>query len=111
MARHGRWVYLAVKNMDETGAKAQRAWAFAQEKISSRAYDLIILDEITYTFNHSWLDVHEVIAWLKVNKPKELYLIIMGRAAPPELIDYADLVTKMRDQASVHTRDQGASWN
>jgi cob(I)alamin adenosyltransferase len=85
------------KDLDETGAKTQRAWALAQEKIVSGAYDLIILDEMTYAFHHGWLDVGQIIAWLKVNKPAQLHLIITGRSAPPELIEYADLITEMRE--------------
>jgi cob(I)alamin adenosyltransferase len=85
------------KDIDETGEKTRRAWALAQEKIQSGGYDLIILDEMTYAFHHGWLDVHKVITWLKENKPLELHLIITGRDAPPELIQYADLVTEMRE--------------
>jgi cob(I)alamin adenosyltransferase len=40
--------------------------------------------------------VHAVIAWLREHKPPMLHLVITGRDAPPELIDYADLVTEMR---------------
>jgi len=36
-----------------------------------------------------------VIAWLKVNKPPMLHLIITGRYASKALMDYADLVTEM----------------
>ena len=37
----------------------------------------------------------QVIDWLKANKPEELHLVITGRDAPAELIEYADLVTEM----------------
>ena len=85
------------KDIEETGEKARRAWALAQEKIASGAYDLIVLDEMTYAFHHHWLDLQQTIAWLKENKPPELHVIITGRGAPPELIEYADLVTEMRE--------------
>jgi cob(I)alamin adenosyltransferase len=55
------------------------------------------LDEITYAFQYGWLDVKQVIEWLRAHKPPELHLIFTGRDAPPELIDYADLVTEMRE--------------
>jgi len=38
-----------------------------------------------------------VIDWLKANKPEGLHLIITGRDAPQALMDYADLVTEMRE--------------
>jgi len=31
------------------------------------------------------------------NRPPGMHIIITGRAAPPELIEFADLVTEMRD--------------
>ncbi len=92
------------KDLVETGNKARGAWALAQEKIASGQYDLIALDEITYAFNYGWLDIHECIAWLRAHKPPELHLILTGRDAPPELIDYADLVTEMREIKHPYTR-------
>jgi cob(I)alamin adenosyltransferase len=83
------------KDLAETGEKTRRAWALAQDKIQSGAYDLVILDEMTYAFHHGWLDVSQVINWLKENKPSGLHLIVTGRDAPPELIEFADLVTEM----------------
>ncbi len=84
-----------------TGDKAEQkrravaAWADAQGKIAAGDYDLIVLDEFTYAFEFGWLDANDVIEWLRGNKPPALHLVITGRGAPPELIDYADLVTEM----------------
>ena len=41
--------------------------------------------------------MNAVIAWLKEHKPPEIDLIITGRAAPDKLIEYANLVTEMRE--------------
>ncbi|MFQ5856521.1 MAG: cob(I)yrinic acid a,c-diamide adenosyltransferase [Anaerolineae bacterium] len=93
------------KDMDETIAKARHAWEVAQEKIVSGDYDLIILDEFTYPLKYGWLDTEEVVTWLRDNKPPMLHLVITGRDAPPELTDFADLVTEMRKVK--HPFDQG----
>jgi cob(I)alamin adenosyltransferase len=85
------------KDIDKTAAKARHAWEVAQEKIASNAFDLILLDEMTYVFHEGWLDVDQVVEWLKEHKPPELHLIITGRDAPQALIEYADLVTEMRE--------------
>jgi cob(I)alamin adenosyltransferase len=85
------------KDMDETQAKAVAGWELAKQHIVSGDYDVLILDEFTYPLHYGWLEVGEVVAWLKKNKPEMLHLIITGRNAPPELIDYADLVTEMRN--------------
>jgi len=83
------------KDMDETVARALAGWEVAKEKITSGSYDVIVLDEFTYAMHFNWLDTNQVIDWLKANKPAELHLVITGRNAPAELIEYADLVTEM----------------
>jgi cob(I)alamin adenosyltransferase len=85
------------KDLDETAAKARHGWELAKAKIVSGEYDVIILDEMTYCFSFDWLDFGEVRAWLDANKPPLLHLIITGRDAIPELVEYADLVTEMRE--------------
>jgi cob(I)alamin adenosyltransferase len=85
------------KDMDETVARARNGWEIAREKILSGNYDLIILDEFTYTMHFGWLETAQVIDWLKANKPEDLHLVITGRDAPQALMDYADLVTEMRE--------------
>jgi cob(I)alamin adenosyltransferase len=47
--------------------------------------------------HYGWLDPTEVVTWLTANKPEMLHLVITGRSAPDVLIDYADLVTEMRE--------------
>jgi cob(I)alamin adenosyltransferase len=81
---------------NEMIARARRGWEMAQEKIVSGEYDLIVLDEFTYPLYFRWLETREVIDWLRDNRPAQLHLIITGRYAPQELIEYADLVTEMK---------------
>jgi cob(I)alamin adenosyltransferase len=84
-------------DLDETEAKARHGWEIAQERIANGQYDLFIMDEFTYPLHFGWLDTQEVIDWLRANKPEMLHLIITGRHAPPALLDFADLVTEMRE--------------
>ncbi|MBN1449461.1 MAG: cob(I)yrinic acid a,c-diamide adenosyltransferase [Anaerolineales bacterium] len=93
------------RDMDETTARALHGWKLAQEKIASGEYDLVVLDEFTYALHFGWLDTTEVLDWLRANKPQDLHLIITGRSAPPELVEYADLVTEMN--LVKHPHDQG----
>ena len=92
------------RDLEKSADKARAAWTLAQEKIASGAFDLMVLDEMTYGFQLGWLEVNAVIAWLQANKPPELHLIITGRNAPNELIEYADLVTEMREIKHPYTR-------
>ncbi len=84
------------KDLDESAARAQHGWELAKAKIASGEYDVIVLDEMTYPLSFGWLDWTEVRAWLDAHKPKMLHLVITGRDALPELVEYADLVTEMR---------------
>jgi len=84
-------------DMDETIARARHGWQIAQERIVDGNYHVVILDEFTYPMLYGWLDTKEVIDWLKANKPPSLHLIITGRDAPEALLEYADLVTEMRE--------------
>ena len=93
------------RDMDETVARARHGWEIAQEKIASDQYDLIVLDEFTYTLHYGWLDSAETLAWLKMHKPERLHLVITGRSAPEALVDYADLVTEMN--VIKHPYEQG----
>ena len=64
--------------------------------MSSGAYDLVILDELTIALHYKLLTVDEVIEALNARQ-ESVEVIITGRYAPQELIDYADLVTEMRE--------------
>lgn len=89
----------------ESRRLALAGWRLAQEMIASDAYDLLVLDELTYLFRFGWLEVEEALAWLREHKPPALHLLITGRDAPQALIEAADLVTEM--QAIKHPYDQG----
>ena len=89
----------------EAIAKAHQGWKLAQEKIASGQYDLVLLDEFTYPLHYGWIDTDAVIAWLKEHKPDDVHVIITGRSAPDNLIEFADLVTEMR--AIKHPFEQG----
>ena len=83
-------------DLDETAARARHTWTVCQERILNGGYDVLILDEFTYPLHYGWLDGNEVLAWLEANKPPMMHLVITGRYASRNLIDFADLVTEMR---------------
>lgn len=83
------------KDLEKTAACAIQAWDVAKQKIVSGAYDVFLLDEFTYPLHFGWLNVGEVVAWLREHRPPSMHLVITGRDAPPELIELADLVTHM----------------
>ncbi len=78
---------------------ARDALRIAREKITSGAYDLILLDEIIYAIDYAGvqlISVEDVLELIHV-KPPPLHLIMTGRNAPQAIVDQADLVTEMRE--------------
>jgi len=84
------------KDLEKDKALARECWERCKERINSGNYDLVILDEVTYPLNYGWLDVEEVIEVLR-RRPRDLHVILTGRDAPQALIEFADLVTEMRE--------------
>ena len=90
--------------LTEDQAAAQTAWRHAQGCISSGAYGLVVLDELTYPVNWGWLSAEEV-ATAVLGRPEATSIVMTGRDAPPELIEVAHTVTEMRNIK--HAYEQG----
>ncbi len=84
------------ENVAHDRALAREGWALCRDKIEGGGYDIVILDEITYCFKFGWLDLAEVLDVLRRRPPLQ-HVILTGRDAPPELIDFADLAIEMRE--------------
>jgi len=85
------------KDLDETARLAVKGWQLAKERIESGDYDVVVLDEFTYPMIYGWLDPAEVITWLREHRPAMTHIVITGRDAPEPLVEFADLVTEMRE--------------
>jgi len=76
--------------------QAIKLWDLARERINSGTYDIVILDELSYPLRYGWLSAEEVLDVLR-RRPKGIHVIITGRNVPQECIDFADVVTEMRE--------------
>ncbi|MEM7446680.1 MAG: cob(I)yrinic acid a,c-diamide adenosyltransferase [Myxococcota bacterium] len=81
-------------------ASAERGWGEAQRmieaaRVDSKAYQVIILDELNIALRYDYLRIEDVVEVLK-NKPAELSIVVTGRDAKAELIEIADTVSEMR---------------
>ena len=65
------------------------------EIIKKNEYDLLILDEIIATINNGFIELEEVVNFLK-NKPDTLEVVMTGRDPKEELIEIANYVTEMK---------------
>ena len=77
-------------------AAATAAYTKAREMMTSGDYDLIVLDEINIAMRYDYLSVDDVLAGLN-QRASRTSVILTGRNAKPELCDYADLVSEMRE--------------
>lgn len=75
-------------------ATARTAWEAAKARILDPEWKLVVLDELNIVLRYDYLPVAEVIEVLS-QKPEDTHVVITGRNAPQELIDFADLVTEM----------------
>jgi cob(I)alamin adenosyltransferase len=76
-------------------AAAQAAWAKAKELIASGEKSMVLLDEINIAIRYDYIDINEVVEFLKSEKPHMTHVVLTGRNARDELIEIADLVTEM----------------
>ncbi|NBE07881.1 cob(I)yrinic acid a,c-diamide adenosyltransferase [Paragemmobacter ruber] len=76
-------------------AAAQAGWARARDLIRDPAIRFVLLDEINIALRYDYLDIAEVLAFLRDEKPPMTHVCLTGRNAKPELIEAADLVTEM----------------
>ncbi|CTQ33758.1 cob(I)yrinic acid a,c-diamide adenosyltransferase [Jannaschia rubra] len=74
---------------------AQAAWATAKELIADPGNRMVLLDEINIAIRYGYVDVAEVVAFLRDEKPPMTHVVLTGRNAAEELIEVADLVTEM----------------
>ena len=77
-------------------AKARKGLQTAAEKMYSKEYDLIILDEVIVAIYFKLIKTEDLIEIIN-NKPGNVELILTGRYCPEELIELADLVTEMKE--------------
>ena len=76
-------------------AAARAGWDKAKQLIRDPQIRMVLLDEINIALRYDYLDIAEVVAFLRDEKPPMTHVVLTGRNAKPELIELADLVTEM----------------
>ena len=84
------------QDLNRDVAAAEAAFKKACEMMASGDYQLIVLDEINIALRYDYLSIDAVIEGLKARSDKTS-VILTGRDAKPELMEYADLVSEMRE--------------
>lgn len=88
---------IKTKPINETKKECENALKKLKEILSlKRKYDLIVLEEFNIALRDNFIDLKEFLDLIKeLNKMSDIF--ITGRKAPQDLIDIADLVTKMEE--------------
>jgi cob(I)alamin adenosyltransferase len=76
-------------------AAARAGWEKAKALIRDPKIRLVLLDEINIALRYDYLDMGEVLAFLREEKPPLTHVVLTGRNAGEALIEAADLVTEM----------------
>lgn len=83
------------RDLEQSADLAREGWAEVSRRIGAQAYDMLILDELTYPMNFGWIDTEDVVRTLR-ERPGFQHVIVTGRGAPRPLVEVADLVSEVR---------------
>lgn len=75
-------------------ATARSGLELARPLIAGGSFELVVLDEINVVMSYGYLPTGAVVECLEARAART-HVILTGRGAPPELTEYADLVTEM----------------
>ena len=76
-------------------AAAQAGWEKAKDLIRNPTIRLVLLDEINIALRYDYLNLTDVLTFLRDEKPPRTHVVLTGRNAAEALVEAADLVTEM----------------
>lgn len=102
--QYGRGFLLRKKPSPADIHAAEAGYREVKEKLLSREYDVVILDEANVAVHYGLITALDILDLTAV-KPKSVELVITGRYACDQVMAAADLVTEMREIK--HYRQKG----
>lgn len=82
----------------------KQAMDYTRRVMNERRPDLLVLDEINPVIHYGLLPYQEVLDFLD-NRHQQTEIVLTGRFAHPEIMNYADLVTVMHGTKHYFDRD------
>ncbi|AUS08757.1 cob(I)yrinic acid a,c-diamide adenosyltransferase [Laceyella sacchari] len=100
------------KTPEEHRTALAEAWMVVKERVMSGEYDVAILDEINNALAITSFPIDDVLPRAEVlslieQRPKHTHLVLTGRNALPEVMERADLVSRI--EPVKHYYDAGVS--
>lgn len=83
-------------------AAARATWEKALPMLRDPAFDLVVLDELTYMLAYDYLPEAEVLAALR-ERPREQSVVVTGRGGGAALREIMDTVSEVRDVKHAYT--------
>lgn len=87
---------------EEDKKDAKAGLMIMKEKLLSGKYDIVVFDEINTALFFKLIDTKDVLDVLKL-KLEQTEVILTGRYAPEEIIEFANLVTEMTEIKHYYT--------
>jgi len=75
---------------------AERTWGYVEPMLSDPAYDLVVIDELTYMIGYKYLDEQRILDAI-ANRPVEQSVIVTGRGGGHALRELADTVSEVEN--------------
>ena len=75
---------------------AERTWGQVEPMLQDPAYDLVVIDELTYMIGYKYLDEQRVLDAI-ANRPVEQSVVVTGRGGGAGLRELADTVSEVGD--------------
>ena len=75
---------------------AQKGWEIAKKLIIDEKIKFVLLDEINIAIKYGYINIDDVVNFLKTKKPSSKHVVLTGRSEKSELIKISDLVTEMK---------------
>lgn len=83
-------------------AAAQETWERARAMLADPAYDLVVLDELTYMLSFDYLPEADIVAAI-LGRPREQSVVVTGRGGGSALRDVMDTVSEVKDIKHAYT--------
>lgn len=77
-------------------AAAETTWAYCEAMLADPAFDLVILDELTYMLGFDYLDSERVLGAI-AERPTSQSVVVTGRGGGRGLREIADTVSEVKD--------------
>lgn len=96
LKQYGRDCFIFQTPTDEDKRTAREGLKEIEKILNQGDYDIVVLDEINIAIYYNLFEVDEVINIIK-NRKENIEVILTGRNAHDKIIEFADLVTEMKE--------------